>query len=152
MLSQGGPLSEAAMRADLVRYETGLQGTFGKLRVPSLGFSCFTLELPWQDNKRQVSCIPVGGYECRKVQSPRFGNVYGLKQVPGRSNILIHWGNYAGNVLSGFRTHSYGCILLGRSKGILVDQKAILTSLNTVRKLHKVLEGRPFDLIIQEIY
>lgn len=75
----------------LSRYKTSTQGTFGRIKLEDFLYK--TLELPWLDNKRQVSCIPAGQYECKIVQSPRFGRVYQVAKVPGRSQILIHWGN-----------------------------------------------------------
>ena len=65
-----------------------------------------TLELPWLENKRSVSCIPAGIYIVIK-QLPKEGRPYEyfrLPNVPGRSGILIHRGT---NPL-----HSKGCILV----------------------------------------
>ena len=57
-------------------------------------FEFKTMELPWKDNKRRVSCIPVGFYIVRKHTSPKFGNTFHVLNVKGRSEILIHKGNY----------------------------------------------------------
>ncbi|MCH8556910.1 MAG: DUF5675 family protein [Balneolia bacterium] len=69
-------------------------------------FKCRTLELPWRENKRTVSCIPAGRYQAMRHQSPRFGNCILLFGVKGRSEILIHYGNFFHDTL--------GCILVGR--------------------------------------
>jgi hypothetical protein len=58
-----------------------------------------TLELPWKDNQRRVSCIPVGAYKCKKHRSPRFGLSLWLQDVPNRSEILIHQGNFYADIL-----------------------------------------------------
>lgn len=65
-----------------------------------------TLELPWRDNQVRVSCIPAGSYWCVKHTSPKFGRCFWVRDVPGRSEILIHPGN--------FHTDLLGCIAPGR--------------------------------------
>jgi len=56
---------------------------------------CSTIELPWKENKSQVSCIPEGSYELRKRYTPRFGKHFILTNVPNRSFILLHAANDA---------------------------------------------------------
>ncbi len=87
----------ALITAYLVRLETSIEGTFGKIIVPG-GFECFTAELPWRDNRSNVSCIPPGLYRCGIYKSRRFGTVFHLTDVNGRTYILIHTGNLAGDV------------------------------------------------------
>jgi hypothetical protein len=70
-------------------------------------FRCLTLELPWHCNEPFVSCIPDGEYEAGFYQSPTRGKVIQLKDVPGRSYIQIHSGNYTRQIK--------GCILVGDS-------------------------------------
>jgi len=51
-------------------------GTWGKAelwRGPLCMFRCHTLELPWKDNRRGISCIPDGLYDMALTMSPRFG-------------------------------------------------------------------------------
>jgi len=64
-----------------------------------------SLELPWVNNERRVSCIPEGTYEAIKHKSPKFGETLWLQDVPNRSEILIHKGNFHSDIL--------GCILIG---------------------------------------
>ena len=64
-----------------------------------------TLELPWKNNQRRVSCIPEGTYNVKVHQSPKFGWCLWIQDVPGRSEILIHVGNYTRQIL--------GCVLSG---------------------------------------
>jgi hypothetical protein len=66
-----------------------------------------TLELPWKDNERRISCIPNGEYEVIKHVSPKFGNCLWVQDVPERSEILVHHGNYNWDTL--------GCVLVGRT-------------------------------------
>lgn len=69
-----------------------------------------TLELAWRDNERSVSCIPLGVYRCRRVNSPTHGDTFEVLDVDGRSAILFHVGNKADD--------SRGCILLGAAMGV----------------------------------
>jgi hypothetical protein len=64
-----------------------------------------TLELPWKNNARNVSCIPAGMYYCSYWSSSTMGNSYKLYDVPNRGGILIHAGNYIHD--------TEGCILVG---------------------------------------
>ena len=40
-----------------------------------LAVVCHTMELPWRDNERRLSCIPTGVYNVVKHQSPKFGHI-----------------------------------------------------------------------------
>jgi hypothetical protein len=62
---------------------------------------CHSIELPWKDNKVRESCIPEGTYILRKRQSPKFGKHILVKDVPGRSYILLHPANDAKKELQG---------------------------------------------------
>lgn len=78
------------------------RGTNGQLYLGK-EILCATIELPWKENKRQVSCIPEGKYELKKRYNPRFGAHLWVMDVPGRSYILIHAFNDA-------LAESKGCI------------------------------------------
>ena len=62
---------------------------------------CYTIELPWLDNQRRISCISEGGYVLQKRFSPKFKWHLHLKNVPGRDFILIHPANDAKKELLG---------------------------------------------------
>ncbi len=62
---------------------------------------CYTIELPWQNNLHQHSCIPEGAYTLVKRYSEKFGWHFVLKNVPGRDLILIHPANNALKELQG---------------------------------------------------
>ena len=72
-----------------------------------VGYSCDTLELPWLDNQKRISCIPEGEYDVIKHVSPKFGECFWILDVPERSEILVHKGNYNRDTL--------GCVLVGKS-------------------------------------
>lgn len=75
-------------------------GTNGKLYNGDQ-LICFTIELPWLDNKSRVSCIPEGRYELMKRYSPKFQWHLWLQQVAQRQLILIHPANDALKELKG---------------------------------------------------
>lgn len=81
---------------------------------------CLTLELPWKQNKKNISCIPAGVYHCKKTSSPKFGETYEVTEVQNRTHIVFHKGN--------LDEHTKGCILLGESFGLLEGEPAILSS------------------------
>ena len=87
--------------------------TLGSLSVTDdkgvVVFNCKTIELPSKGNKKQMSCIEEGTYECHKVVSPSKGKCFSVENVHGRSAILIHKGNYA----AGKKVDTQGCILPG---------------------------------------
>ena len=62
---------------------------------------CYTIELPWLENQRRISCIPEGEYILQKRFSPKFGWHLHLMNVPGRDLILIHPANDAKKELLG---------------------------------------------------
>ena len=70
---------------------------------------CDTLELPYKDNQRSISCIPSGEYKVR-MRYPRESATREylhllIKEVPNRDYILFHRGNTAKD--------TRGCILVG---------------------------------------
>jgi hypothetical protein len=89
----------------LVRVSRNSEATYGVLIQGYTPFAV-TLEDPWRENEREVSCIPAGTYQCVRVQSHKFGDTFEVKDVPGRSHILFHAGNTTEDTM--------GCILVGR--------------------------------------
>lgn len=134
--------------AYIIRQYKSDHGTRGTLRVPSLNFKCFTMELPDRENQSNISRIPPGVYVCRIRHSPRFGKVFHLQDVEGRTYILIHAGNFGGDVSKGLKSHTHGCILLGKKRGTIKGQKAILVSKPTIRKFMNLMGDSEFTLTI----
>jgi len=93
---------------------------------------CKTLENPWLNNEPTISCIPAGKYICKKYTSEKYPNVWQVKNVEGRSYILIHNGN--------LEKHTQGCILVGREWGFLNEELAVLSSNPTLNGLRKKLD------------
>ena len=92
----------------LTRFSYSPTETEGYLEVPGLD-PMFTMERPWLNNKRGVSCIPDGEYKLRPHVRPSGDKVYILSNslkyiyetdddIPpegyGRTLILIHKANF----------------------------------------------------------
>lgn len=132
----------------LTRKNESDQGTFGRLAGKTL--SLYTAELPWRDNKRKLSRIPTGVYQCAPYSSAKYPDVYQVLDVPDREAILIHAGNWSGDKLKGLRSDVEGCILVGMSTGMLQGQYAVLQSKDAVKYLRKWAEKDQFELEIIE--
>lgn len=137
-------------QVDIFRTKESDQGTFGILF--SRTFSCYTAELPWRDNQKNISCIPPGEYYTEIRMSPKFGKVYWVREVPDRSYILIHAGNWAGDESKGYKSDVDGCIILGEKQDTLAGQLAVLNSRATLKKFMDELKEEPFTLRILEVF
>jgi hypothetical protein len=141
------------MKCLLTRKTDDGKQTTGELEVIEnnvVTFSCKTLELPWKDNKQELSCIPTGTYTVVRHISPRWGTCFWVKDVPGRTHILFHAGNYAGSKNPKTGTpDTLGCILPGvgfsdfDGDGLV----EVTSSGNTMKKLLQILPDE-FELKI----
>jgi len=135
----------------ILRINSGDQGMFGALLIDKAFFS-YTLEPPWRDNQKNISCIPEGLYHCSLTDSPRFGKAYQVEDVPGRTHILFHAGNFAGDKSKGFLSNSEGCILLGSTIAEMGDQQAVYNSRLTLSNFMDEMNGVSFALRIQNCF
>ena len=113
--------------------------TLGKLFVMTgtrVDFECFTLELPWKDNKSRVSCIPKGTYKAVKMNhSPAFGYPHiWIQDVPNRYGIKIHRANKV--------EHLKGCIGVGKTQADL-DKDGDTDITHSAFTLDALLEAVP---------
>lgn len=133
----------AVVVLELIRVGSSPRGTFGVLRHGQVPF-CLTLERPWVNNERHVSCIPAGRYRCRRVRSPTFGQTFEVCDVPNRSQVLFH----AGNTLE----DTHGCILVGEEFSGTWEKPMLVSSQRGFRELqHYLAEADEFDLIIHDL-
>jgi hypothetical protein len=100
----------------------------------SIIYSCPTLELPWNDNKRNISCVPFGIYDIHLEYSNAFDeDLWELKGVEGRSEVKIHVANYV--------TQLRGCIAPGlrhadiNSDGVI----DVSSSRKALESIHKAM-------------
>lgn len=126
------------MKILIERADYGDKQTIGKLyllnSLNEVVEEFWSLELPNKDNQRRISCIPEGVYKARKHNSPKHGLSLWLQDVPNRSEILIHKGNYHTDIL--------GCIIIGSdladiNKDGYLD---VTNSKNSIKKLMSMLE------------
>lgn len=69
------------------------QATPGLCTIDGQPFG-FSLELPWKDNRRLISCVKPGTYDVLIQFSPKYNRgMLTLQNVPGRAGILIHGAN-----------------------------------------------------------
>jgi hypothetical protein len=123
----------------LDRFKFDPDATFGMLTFEGKEL-CFTLELPWNDNKTGESCIPEGVFNVSPHDSPKFPNTWQLENVPDRDAILIHVGNT--------RKDTHGCILVGSAMGRVGGLPAVLNSTATLKKLKEILPDK-FTLTVE---
>jgi len=115
--------------ARIIRFsESHVYGSFGVLKLNEIPL-CPTLEPPDNFNQVGKSQIPPGQYMCQIVKSPKYGYTWEVMDVPGRSNILFHWGNRVHN--------TQGCILLARYFGELYGDQAIIDSKSMFQEFMK---------------
>lgn len=141
------------MRLFLKRVAMNSHGTFGVLLLEDKPFAV-TLERPWRQNQRSVSCIPQGQYICLRCSnspdynyqdSPKFGNTFQVFNVPDRSKILFHKGN--------LNDDTHGCILVGENfhmftgvPGVAASRDAFNEFLNITKHVDE------FDLVIENLW
>lgn len=94
--------------------------TFGVLLQENQIPFALTLERPWKDNQRSISCIPTGAYICKRIISPKFGNTFQVIDVPNRDMIEFHKGT--------FEKDTHGCIIIGEQFGSLLNQPVVFAS------------------------
>lgn len=135
------------LNAKLTRAPSNDGGTFGVFTIHTT--SLYSGELPYLDNRSNVSSIPPGSYKCRYSLSPRFKKYsYEVMGVPGRAGIRIHSANFMGNKEKGFKSQLNGCIALGLRVGVMENQTALLLSPPAIRKLEEITERQDFMLEI----
>lgn len=93
-----------------------------------------TVELPWKDNRNQVSCIPPGDYPLTKFNSPKHGLCFLIHNVPHRDMCEIHAANYSRELL--------GCIAPGLSHSD-INHDGLLDVVNSRIALDKLLAHLP---------
>jgi len=126
---------------EITRMETSSKGTFGVLAV-NKELLCFTMELPWRDNRVNISCISEGVYHSKRKKESTKTMAFSFDRVYGRSDILIHVGNYIEDTC--------GCILLG----LLLNafKKEIYQSTKACTELYERVGDETFKLIIKNNY
>jgi hypothetical protein len=136
-----------SIKATLTRNPSCKVQTLGVLELYSGEqkiYECKTLELPWKDNEKQISCIPIGNYKVVPRSSEKYKKHFHITNVPNRTWILIHFGNYF--------TQIRGCILTGTGFSD-INKDGHLDVVNSKVALDALLEKAPngFELTITQI-
>lgn len=76
------------------------RATYGQFYINNAPF-ILSLELPWLNNKKAVSCIPAGEYIAKPRVSEKHGKHFILQGTAPRTLILIHPANIAIRDLKG---------------------------------------------------
>jgi hypothetical protein len=136
--------------ATIQRKPSTEEGTFGDY-TSYTGFKCVTLERPSDGDH---PCIPAGQYICdihkssqnyNMVNGAKDYRLYELLDVPDRTEIFIHSGNWFFQIL--------GCILMGREIAqIETPYKVMMTgvtaSRDTLSRMMADMGWEPFVLTI----
>ena len=105
---------------------------------------CDTLENPWLDNQRNISCIPAGVYDVRlrlaRESATRDYLHLLVQDVPNRDWILFHRGNTAKD--------TSGCILVGLGTEQDVVHNSVLAMDLLIKEIVN-LGGENINLIIK---
>ena len=133
----------SAINLLLIRDTFTDESTIGELFLNTERF-CDTLELPYKDNQRSVSCIPTGEYKVR-MRYPRESATRDylhllVQEVKDRSYILFHRGNSAKD--------TRGCILVGLGSQQDIVQNSTL-AMDLLLKEIINLGGTNINLIIK---
>jgi hypothetical protein len=126
------------------------QGLWLVLDENKIIYQCVVLELPrikipYQINANSVDCIREGTYVTERYYSPTKGLVFLLTDVPGRSEVEVHIGNF----VEGIKIDSHGCILPGshyedRNNDGFID---VVESTKTMDELRKLMPNK-FNIYI----
>lgn len=127
------------MLVKLTRYNQNDKQTLGVMQFNK--YAWHTLELAWNNNEKEKSCIPAGTYKVYRRFTAKYGFHFILQGVKDRSFILIHSGNRY--------THTLGCILVGQ-KLADIDKDGYTDVIQSKEAMDEMLKVLPesFDLEI----
>lgn len=101
----------------------------GRLYVGDELLAC-TIELPWRQNAKRISCIPEGIYTLRRRYSEKFKWHLVLLEVPERSGILIHPANDALKELQGCIAPVTAITEVGKGSNSRKAMQKVMTAFN----------------------
>jgi hypothetical protein len=126
-------------RLELIRYAYSDTAVMGKLFIPGLS-PIITGERPWQDNRKDVSCIPWGRYVMKANNCQTHGRTWRLVEVTGRTMIEFH-------TMNDPYTESQGCI----GVGLRAEGYRLIDSRNAMELMRSVLLDHEYELHIKMI-
>ena len=137
------PTEDKGVNLLIIRDTFTKESTIGKLFINGESF-CDTLENPYINNKRNISCIPEGQYKVRlrlaRESATRDYLHLLVQDVPNRDWILFHRGNTAKD--------TSGCILVGLGSQQDVVNNSVLAMDLLIKEVLN-LGGENINLIIK---
>jgi len=126
------------MKLELIRHKDNGVQTVGTLSIwdgDVIIFSCKTLELPYKDNQKNISCIPAGKYPIKHRESKKYGKHLHIQKVTGRTYILMHSANFFHQL--------EGCIAVGKEFMHIDDDQQIDISASklTLKRIVSLLDA-----------
>ena len=141
--TQSIPINLATINLLIIRDTFTEESTIGELFLNGERM-CDTLENPYINNERNISCIPEGEYKVRlrlaRESATRDYLHLLVQDVPNRDWILFHRGNSAKD--------TSGCILVGLGTQHNVVQNSVL-AMDLLMKEILNLGGEKINLIIK---
>ena len=137
------------MNSLIVRNTEPIKQTLGNWIIfdgESIAFQCKTLELPWMQNRTNISRIAAGCYMIKKITHEKFGKCFEIMFVQNREGVLVHTLN--------FFSQTHGCIGVG-SEHVDIDHdnlKDTTHSRNTLDQLWDILPELSHLRIIDLIF
>jgi len=123
--------------------------TLGSIYAPDKEIVCKTMELPWKENRSNISCIPEGEHLVRKMVPDQFRKYpyFRFVKVEGRginkfynmSTILIHPATFV--------HHLKGCIGVG-SKHTDINKDGIPDIVDSKLTLKHMTDTMPDEFIL----
>ena len=105
-------------------------------------FICYSLERPWLNNEKNISCVPAGVYDLQRYDSARFKDCFsltcfnlgvGLTENFQRTYILIHAANRVSDL--------HGCIAPGLGISGYLDEWVTVDSRKALDKLRTLIHN-----------
>ena len=112
---------------------------------------CVTVERPWLDNRKNVSCVPEGDYIMHPHVSPKFGMCYALEHKDDSSIVSIHGPSERTHILlhkANRVCELQGCIAPGMDFGVIKGDWAVTSSGVALDRVMKYLGNQKARLII----
>jgi len=108
----------------------------------------FTLEEPWKNNAKNISCIPKGSYHCiphgwETHTALHQKECWEITHVPNRTGILIHTGNSTMDI--------EGCLLVGLQRDEKNGVPLIMHSRDAMAILRDLIGPNEFELTLQGV-
>lgn len=160
----------------VTRDDNGEDGCFSNVTHLETGNKWQGAELECKNNEPDISSIPptvsqnppTVTYLVQLMPHPHHGSLgaaigfpgmcYEIMNVHGRTAVLLHIANYAGQVSQHERTDLLGCMALGTDRGKMTPpgynspQEAVEHSGTAVLAFYKEMGGRPFNMTFKNAF